>query len=122
MGDQKGTVLLWVQPDVLGQSLGDGEPDDIGREHQRPVLAEGKVGGGDERVVTDTGDAVQGIVPACLDPPVGRVSLRRFVCGETAVGRVEQISDGLQRLARGQGRPGRDHIVHSKRDGRAGLS
>lgn len=40
VGDQLWTQLLGVQADVLGEALGDGEPDRFRGQHQRPVLGE----------------------------------------------------------------------------------
>jgi hypothetical protein len=63
------------------------------------MLAEGDVGGSDERMVPDAGDAVQRITPARLDAAMCGVTLRGLVGGKPPRRGHEQGSYCLQRLA-----------------------
>jgi hypothetical protein len=50
MPDQPRPEPLRVEPDVLRDALGEGDPDDVERKHQRTVLREGRVDRGEQRV------------------------------------------------------------------------
>jgi hypothetical protein len=67
---------LGLVPDVMGEALDDGNPDHVRGEDEGTMLAEGEVGGGEQRVERDFLDAVCRIVAACLDLAVEKVVQR----------------------------------------------
>src|SRR5262249_59452893 len=82
--------------DVLRQPLQDGHPDHVRRQHQRPVLAEGEVDGGQQRVGVDVGDAFGGVVAAGLDACFGqqRERLVRLAGGQGPAGGLDVVKGG----------------------------
>src|SRR6185312_5000125 len=59
VADEAGAMALGVQSDMLGEALDNGHPDDVRRQHQGAMLAEGEVSSSDQGMMPDTGNAAQ---------------------------------------------------------------
>src|ERR1051326_6172421 len=64
MANEVTSQLFGVVSDMASKALDDGDPDHVGRENERAVLAEGKMGGGEQRVKGDFLDTIRRIVAA----------------------------------------------------------
>lgn len=67
MGDESLPQPLAVNRHVVGDALGNGQPDGVGGEDERAVLAEGGVDSGEEGLVVDVLDDGSVIVGTALD-------------------------------------------------------
>ena len=104
---------LGVVLDVLGEALDDGDPDHVGGEDQGPVLAEGEVGGGEQRVEGDLLDAVGRVVAAGFDLGTQQAFIASWVLrvGSGFVARSTECSENDRASYLGLGTHGKSSVM-----------